>query len=93
MEAKVRKHIYISGHVQGVGFRWYTNQQASSLGVKGWVKNLADGRVEAVIVGDKPKIDKMLDLLKQGSPLSQVDDIEVIDEEYRGEFKNFKMKY
>jgi len=93
MDSKVRKHLYISGHVQGVGFRWYTNQQANKLEVRGWVKNLADGRVEAVIAGDEVQVNKMIDFLKQGSPLSQVDDVEIIDEDYQGEFSKFKMKY
>ncbi|PRX29791.1 acylphosphatase [Orenia metallireducens] len=93
MESKVRKHLYISGHVQGVGFRWYTNQQANNLGITGWVKNLNDGRVEAVLVGDKLKVNKMIDLIKQGSPLSEVEDLEIIDEEFQDEFSKFKVKY
>jgi acylphosphatase len=93
MESKVRKHLYISGHVQGVGFRWYTNQQANNLEITGWVKNLNDGRVEAVLVGDKLKVNKMIDLIKQGSPLSEVEDLEIIDEEFQDEFSKFKVKY
>ncbi|TDX47812.1 acylphosphatase [Orenia marismortui] len=93
MSAKVRKHLYISGKVQGVGFRWYTSEKAAYLGIKGWVKNLSDGRVEATISGDKDKVKKMIDFISTGSPLAQVDKVEVIDEDYQGEFKKFKTKY
>ncbi|MHB8917449.1 MAG: acylphosphatase [Desulfocucumaceae bacterium] len=57
----VRKHLYISGRVQGVCFRAYTREVAESLGIRGWVRNLPDGRVEAVIQGDHSAVEKMLE--------------------------------
>ncbi|HID18486.1 TPA: acylphosphatase, partial [Candidatus Bathyarchaeota archaeon] len=49
----VRAHVYVAGRVQGVFFRWYTRDEAVRLGVKGWVQNLPDGRVEAVFEGER----------------------------------------
>ena len=59
----------------------------------GWVKNLADGKVEAVIEGDKEKIDKFLSHLKQGPPLSKVEKIEVNYQKHQGEFETFEIVY
>jgi len=76
------KHFLISGRVQGVGFRHFTTVKARNLGLKGWVKNLPDGRVEAVIQGEAEKINKMADLLRQGPPSASVREIK------SGELKN-----
>ena len=70
------KHFLISGRVQGVGFRHFTTVKARNLGLKGWVKNLPDGRVEAVIQGDPGNIYKMAEILRQGPPSAKVRDIE-----------------
>ena len=63
--------------MQGVFFRQFTQEKAQELGLVGWVKNLADGRVEAVIEGDKEKIDKLLTYLKQGPSLSKVENVKI----------------
>ena len=63
---KVRKHIYFSGMVQGVGFRYRARYAAGSLGLTGWVRNLWDERVEMEIQGDEASISKMLSELKNG---------------------------
>ena len=55
-----RAHVLISGKVQGVGYRFSTSQTAVSLGINGWVKNLPDGRVEAVFEGRKETVEKMI---------------------------------
>jgi len=86
-----RVHIFISGRVQGVFFRQFTQERAQELGLFGWVKNLTDGRVEVVIEGDKEKIEKILVYLKKGPLLAKVENIEINYEEYRGEFKNFSI--
>jgi len=72
-------HLFISGRVQKVGFRFLTKMKAKELGLSGWVRNLPDGRVETVIVGDKEKVDEIVKWLHQGSPLARVDSIEVKD--------------
>ena len=74
---KVR--VFISGLVQGVFYRSWTQKTAQSLGISGWVRNLADGRVEAVFVGEKEKVEKMVKLCYQGSPTSSVEKIEVVE--------------
>ena len=58
-------HIYFSGQVQGVGFRYSTSHFAKNLGLKGWVKNLSDGRVEALVVGEANLIDEFLKNIDQ----------------------------
>jgi acylphosphatase len=88
-----RAHVYISGRVQGVFFRAHTQEKASSLGLKGWVRNLRDGRVEAVFEGEKERIDEMIEWCHEGSPYSKVDNVEVIWEDYKGEFASFGVRY
>lgn len=84
-----RKHVYISGHVQGVYFRVYTKEAASGFGVKGWVRNLPDGRVEAVFEGDDHAVEQMLKWCRKGSPSSMVKNVEAVDEPYQGEYDDF----
>ena len=88
---KTRVHIFISGKVQGVFFRQFIQEKVQELGLVGWVKNLADGRVEVLIEGDREKIDKILIYLKQGPPLSKVEGIDIGYEKYQGEFKDFSI--
>jgi len=79
-----RFRVFISGRVQGVFFRIFTQKKAKSLGLSGWVKNLPDGRVEAVFEGEPEMIKQMLNWCDQGSPASQVDKIERLEEEPEG---------
>lgn len=90
---KKRIHVFISGRVQGVFFRYTSKELAEQLGVTGWIRNLPDGRVEAVVEGDEDKVEEMLEFFRKGPPLARVDKVEVIEEEYRGEFKEFRIKY
>ncbi|MGM0471451.1 MAG: acylphosphatase [Bacillota bacterium] len=66
----IRVHLYLSGRVQGVGFRNFTCHQATKLGLTGWVQNLDDGRVEAVITGLREDVDQILEQLKSGPALA-----------------------
>lgn len=91
--SKARKHLYISGRVQGVGFRAFTKREAEELNLSGWVKNLADGRVEAIICGEKSKVEELLKLLKDGPRLARVDKIEVSAKDYKDEFEAFTIRY
>ena len=77
--AKTTRHVIISGRVQGVWFRGWTKQQASSLGLTGWVRNRRDGTVEAIFQGDAADIDAMLNACWQGPPAASVVDIRVAD--------------
>ncbi|NIM92828.1 MAG: acylphosphatase [Anaerolineales bacterium] len=85
-------HVYITGRVQGVNFRYYTRQQANSLGVKGWVRNLMDGRVEALFVGEGERVQRMIDWCHVGPRASQVDNVEVHWEEVSGEYHRFEVR-
>ena len=89
----VRAHVYVSGRVQGVFFRYHTQQLAREIGVKGWVRNLPDGRVEAVFEGEKEKVKHMIEFCKRGPPSAHVTDVKVEWEPYRGEFKSFEIRW
>ncbi len=89
---KKRVHVWIEGRVQGVSFRAYVKSAAMGFGLKGWVRNLRDGRVEAVFEGNGPEIQKMLDWCRhKGSPHSRVSHVEVLEEEHLGEFDRFEI--
>lgn len=70
-------HLIISGIVQGVYFRAHTRDMAQSFGLKGWVRNLPDGRVEAVFTGDKESIQQAIDWCSHGPSSARVDKVEV----------------
>ena len=61
----IKAHIYFSGTVQGVGFRYTAQRYAIKIGLNGWVKNLVDGRVEMMVDGDKGKIEHLIENLKK----------------------------
>ncbi len=88
-----RAHILISGIVQGVGFRWSMHRMARRLGVKGWVRNLPDGRVEAVLEGSRERIKELIEWAKRGPSWAVVESVEVRWEEYKGEFTDFEIRY
>lgn len=69
--------VLISGRVQGVNFRWYTVEEGNRLGVHGWVRNLRDGRVEAVVEGEPLAVDRMIEWMRRGPPGARVDEVVV----------------
>lgn len=81
----------MTGKVQGVYFRQNTQLTAREHGVTGWVRNLPDGRVEAVIEGDYSAVMKVVDWCHHGPPAARVDNIDVKDENYTGEFAAFEI--
>ena len=91
--SKVRAHVFISGRVQGVFFRAYTQEAARARNIRGWVMNTRDRRVEAVLEGEKEQVEDMIKWCHQGSPMSQVSRVEVDWQEYTGEFGGFSVKY
>jgi acylphosphatase len=91
--ANSRAHVCVSGKVQGVFFRQNTKRQAQSYGVKGWVKNLDDGRVEAVFEGEEKAVKAVVEFCRQGPRGASVTDIKVDWEPYREEFQNFIIVY
>jgi acylphosphatase len=91
--AAARAHVFISGRVQGVFFRAYTRDKALELGLKGWVRNLRDGRVEAVFEGEKDRVEEMLSWCHKGSPYSRVTNVEVHWQEPAGDLHSFEVRY
>jgi len=92
MQEKIRAHIIVSGRVQGVYFRQDTAKQAQKLGILGWVRNLNDGKVEAVLEGAKEDVQKIIDWTKKGPFLARVLNLDIKWQEYKGEFNNFEIK-
>jgi acylphosphatase len=89
----IRVHLFIDGLVQGVFFRSTTRSVAKKYGIKGWVKNLPDGRVEVVAEGEEENIQKLIEFCKRGPPGAIVMDVQIIWEEYKGEFDDFEIVY
>ena len=82
--SRVAHQVRITGRVQGVFFRAWTQHQANELGVTGWVRNAADGSVEAHLEGEKWSVQQLIDLLHRGPPSAQVDGVAVEDAEPSG---------
>ncbi|MFH1232048.1 MAG: acylphosphatase [Planctomycetota bacterium] len=74
---KVRSHIWISGKVQGVFFRAYTQKKAQTLNLTGWVRNLPTGQVEAVFEGEKDIVEEMIQWCRHGPPSAQVTKVDI----------------
>jgi len=91
MADKARVHIFVSGLVQGVFFRENTRQEAEKLGIKGWVKNLPDGKVEAVFEGDRNKVEEMIEWSKKGPSPAKVENIDLNWEDFQNEFSEFNI--
>lgn len=81
MKNRVRAHVFVSGTVQGVFYRASTRDAARDRGINGWVKNLPDGRVEAVFEGDREAVESMIEWCHTGSDRANVEDVEVSFEE------------
>lgn len=90
---KARARVIVEGRVQGVFFRHHTQAAAFRLGVRGWVKNRSDGRVEAVFEGDREKVDQMIHWCHRGPSEARVKNVHVVWEEYTEEFEDFSVTY
>ena len=88
-----RAHVFIDGRVQGVFYRAFTREVANSLGLNGWVKNLYDGRVEALFEGKKEDIEQAINKCRKGPPGAFVKNIDVTWDEFAGTYKGFEIKY
>ncbi len=87
----VRAHVFITGNVQGVFFRSNTRSQAVMRQVTGWVRNLPDGRVEAVMEGESDDVKGLIESCRQGPPGARVDDIEIAWEKPAHKYKGFEI--
>ncbi len=91
--AWVRRHVWVSGRVQGVFFRQFTLEQARKLGVVGFVRNLPDGRVEAILEGPEEKVTQLVERMRQGPPMARVENLQVVSEPPTQEFSDFEIRY
>ena len=91
MESNARAHVIIHGRVQGVFFRLETRKAAGQYGVNGWVRNLPDGTVEAVMEGPRAAVEALLKWCDHGSRMARVDKVDVSREPYTGAFDTFQV--
>jgi len=91
MTERTRAHVFVSGRVQGVFFRATTRDTAREEGVDGWVRNLQDGRVEAVFEGAPDAVERMIEFCREGSPAANVEDVSVEYEPPEG-FDGFEIR-
>ena len=89
---RIARRFVISGRVQGVGFRWFTKDVAVREGVTGWVRNLPDGRVEALAEGDAESVTRVERLLHQGPPGARVRSVNTMTEEPSGAYRDFSIE-
>ena len=89
---KVNVHVLISGRVQGVWFRASTRQKADQLGIKGWVRNTSDGRVEAVFEGQEELVREIVEWCYHGPPMAKVSNVEVKKQDSTEDFDSFSVK-
>ncbi len=88
MKKSVR--LYIDGTVQGVFFRMFLKENAEKLNLKGFTRNLEDGKVEVFIEGNPEEVNKMIELCKKGPKHAQIRDVKIIPEKFQ-DFKTFKI--
>ncbi|HMA83935.1 MAG TPA: acylphosphatase [Candidatus Thermoplasmatota archaeon] len=91
--SKKTVHVYIRGKVQGVWFRANTKEEAEKKGVHGWVRNMSDGRVEALFEGEHKAVDAMVEWCHRGSPLSNVKNVKVQEMSTPVGCLDFKIKH
>ncbi len=87
-----RARIFVSGIVQGVGYRWYVEDRARERGLKGYVRNLSDGRVEIIVEGEEEKIESLIRSLWK-KRWARVDNVQVDWEDYKGGFEDFRIRF
>jgi len=92
MSERTRAHVYVSGKVQGVYFRATTRDEAQKRDVDGWVRNLDDGRVEAVFEGPEEAVEGMVAFCHEGSSAARVEDVEVTSGDPQGE-EGFRVRW
>ena len=88
-----RLHVWVRGRVQGVFFRDSTQQAARRLGLRGWVRNLPDGRVETVFQGERDACEKALDFVRKGPPSARVDEVDTRWEDDQEDLVDFRIRF
>ncbi len=85
--------IMVSGRVQGVGYRFFTEKAAQEFGIKGWSKNLPDGRVELDVEGPRGAVEKFIEELKAGPRMARVSAVDVSWKPYQGNYDTFYISF
>ena len=89
----IRRHAWVFGRVQGVGFRYSTEAEARRIGgLQGWVCNLPDGSVEVVVQGETDQVSALMAFLAQGPPSARIDRVEIVEETPQADLQNFLQK-
>ena len=91
-DERARAHVWVSGHVQMVYYRGTTQRVAADRGLAGWVRNLPDGRVEAVFEGPRADVQALVDWCREGPPSARVDHVEVQWEPPQDEPPGFRVR-
>ncbi len=91
--AEIRAHVHVSGRVQGVVFRESTRREAEARGVTGWVRNLPDGRVEALFEGEEDDVHAVVQWCHRGPSRARVDGVQVEWEPSTNEFDDFQIHF
>ncbi len=90
---KVRARVLVSGYVTGVGFRWFLHKKAEEVGATGFVRNLEDGRLEAVFEGDKNQVEAMISHARSGPEAAHVANIQIFWEHPEGKWQELEITY
>ncbi|MCW4017159.1 MAG: acylphosphatase [Candidatus Bathyarchaeota archaeon] len=90
---KTRAHILVTGKVQGVFFRARTTERAFRLGVTGWIRNLPNGKLEAVFEGEKEAVDAAVEFCRHGPNRAVITEFDVKQEPFTGEFQDFRVRH
>ena len=91
-DRRSRAHVRVKGRVQGVGFRAHVEYYARQIGVTGWVRNVGWDTVETVAEGEREKVERFIEMMKEGPRASRVDESKVEWEQATGEFREFGVK-
>jgi acylphosphatase len=90
---KTRAYVIVTGKVQGVFYRAETASKAKQLSLTGWVRNLPDGRVEAIFEGEEADVQRIIDFCRRGPPNAYVVEVNVRRQGWKGEFDDFEVRY
>ena len=89
----VRFYILAQGRVQGVGFRFFCQTNATSLGLTGWIRNLSKGDVEMEVQGDINKVNKFIEIINKGNRFIRIDNLDIKEIDVKDKEKRFSTKY
>ena len=90
--AVVARTFLVRGRVQGVGFRWFVESEARTLGISGWVRNNADSSVEVLAMGTREQLAALRSRLRQGPRAARVDDVQEFDAQLVPDLKTFRIE-